>query len=215
MSHHLANPISIQGTRCNNVFCPILCNPLDCSPQGFSVHGIFQAILAWVAISFSRGSSWPRNWTRVSCVSCIDRWILYPLSHQGSSLINILYIKNAKRSVWVCAVQYLVTQPCPALCDPVDCSPPGSSVHGISQVRILGWVAISSSRGSFQPRHGPGVSRIAGGFWTIWATREAHMWADHFLSVSPFCIFIKRFHLFICERVFILALLVIWKQLNA
>ena len=41
-----------------------------------------------------------------------------------------------------------VTQSCPTLCDPVDCSPPGSSVHGILQARILEWVAISFSRGS-------------------------------------------------------------------
>ena len=40
-----------------------------------------------------------------------------------------------------------VTQSCPALCDPIDCSPPGSSVHGILQVRILEWVAISFSGG--------------------------------------------------------------------
>ena len=44
------------------------CDPMDCSPPGFSVHGIFQArILEWVAISFSRGSSWPWDWTQVSC----------------------------------------------------------------------------------------------------------------------------------------------------
>ena len=43
-------------------------------------------------------------------------------------------------------------QSCPALCDPMDCSPPGSSVHGISQVRILEWDAISSSREPFLPR---------------------------------------------------------------
>ena len=44
--------------------CPGLCNPMDCSPPGSSVHGIFQArILAWIAIFFSRGSSWPRDWT--------------------------------------------------------------------------------------------------------------------------------------------------------
>ena len=48
-----------------------LCNPMDCSPSGSSVHGIFQArILEWVAISFSRGSSWPRDQTHISCVSC-------------------------------------------------------------------------------------------------------------------------------------------------
>ena len=46
----------------------------------------------------------------------------------------------------------LVIKSCPTLYDPTDCSPPGSSVHGISQVRILGWVAMSSSRGSSQPR---------------------------------------------------------------
>ena len=46
----------------------------------------------------------------------------------------------------------LVAQSCPTLCDPMDCSPPGSSVHRIFQTRILEWVAISSSRGSSQSR---------------------------------------------------------------
>ena len=45
-----------------------------------------------------------------------------------------------------------VTQSCPTLCNPVDCSPPGPSIHGISQARILEWVAISFSRESSQPR---------------------------------------------------------------
>ena len=50
--------------------CLPLHNPTDCSPSGFSVHGILQArILEWVAISFSRGSSWPRDWTLVSCIA--------------------------------------------------------------------------------------------------------------------------------------------------
>ena len=43
-------------------------------------------------------------------------------------------------------------QSCPTLCDPVDCSPPGSSVHGMLQARILEWVAMPSSRGSSRPR---------------------------------------------------------------
>ena len=52
--------------------------PLDCSLPGSSVHGVFQArILEQVAISFSRGSSWPKDWTHISCVSCIGRQILY------------------------------------------------------------------------------------------------------------------------------------------
>ena len=50
--------------------CPSLCNPKDCSPPGFSIHGILQArILKWVAISFSRGSSCPRDRTHISCLS--------------------------------------------------------------------------------------------------------------------------------------------------
>ena len=57
--------------------CLTLWNPVDCSLPGSSVHGIFQArILEWVDISSPRGSSWPRDQTWVSCVSCICRWIL-------------------------------------------------------------------------------------------------------------------------------------------
>ena len=52
--------------------CLTLCDPMDCSPPGSSVHGNFQArILEWVAISSSRGSSQPRDRTHISCVSCI------------------------------------------------------------------------------------------------------------------------------------------------
>ena len=52
-------------------------------------------------------------------------------------------------------------QLCPTLCDPMDCSPSGSSVHGISQARILEWVDISSSRGSSQPRDQTHISYIS------------------------------------------------------
>ena len=66
-----------------------------------------------------------------------------------------------------------VAQWCPILCNPMDCSLPGSSVHGIFQARVLEWVAISFSRGSSRPRVWTPVSCIAGGCFTIWATREA------------------------------------------
>ena len=59
------------------------------------------------------------------------------------------------------------------LCDPMDCSLPGSSAHGILQVRILGWVSIPLCRGSSRPRDWSWVSCIAGRFFTVWATREA------------------------------------------
>ena len=60
------------------------------------------------------------------------------------------------------------------LCNPMDCSPPSSSVHGILQARILEWVAISFSRGSSQPRERIQVSCIAGRHFNLWATREAY-----------------------------------------
>ena len=60
-----------------------------------------------------------------------------------------------------------VAQSCATLCDPMDCSPPGSSIHGIFQARIWEWVAISFSRGSSQPRDQTWVSLIAGRRFTI------------------------------------------------
>ena len=67
----------------------------------------------------------------------------------------------------------LVALLCPTLCDPMDCSLPGFSTHGILQARILDWVAIPFSRGSSWPRDWALVSCIAVWFFTIWATREA------------------------------------------
>ena len=71
-----------------------------------------------------------------------------------------------------------VAQLCPTLWDPVDCSPPGSSVHGILQARILEWVAISFSRGFSQSRDRTQVSCIRGKRFNLCATREAllHLW---------------------------------------
>ena len=63
-----------------------------------------------------------------------------------------------------------LTQLCPTLCNPVDCSPPGSFVCGILQARLLEWIAILCSRGSSPPRDRSWVSIIAGRFFTLWAT---------------------------------------------
>jgi len=65
----------------------------------------------------------------------------------------------------VCEV--LVAQLCPTLCDPMDCSPPGSSFHGILQARILEWVAIPFSRGSSQPKDLTQVSCISGRYFHL------------------------------------------------
>ena len=69
-----------------------------------------------------------------------------------------------------------VAQLCPTLCDPMDYSLPGSSIHGTFQARVLEWVAISFSRGSSRPRDWTHVSRFAGRHFTVWATKEVTMW---------------------------------------
>ena len=74
--------------------CSVMSNylwPMDYGPSGPSIHGIFQVrILEWVAISYSRGSSWTRYQTWVFSDSCIGRMILYQLCHPGGYLILIL-----------------------------------------------------------------------------------------------------------------------------
>ena len=65
-----------------------------------------------------------------------------------------------------------VAQSCPTLCDPTDCSLPGSSVHGIFQAIVLEGIAISFSSGSSWPRDRTRVSRIVDRHFTVWATRE-------------------------------------------
>ena len=74
------------------------------------------------------------------------------------------------------------TQSYPTLYDPLDDSLPGSSVHGIFQARILEWVVISFSRGSFRPRDQTWVSCTAGRCFTIWAT---YLWPWYLKSQRP------------------------------
>ena len=78
-------------------------------------------------------------------------------------LISELHIECKVVCVCVCVCVY--AQLCPTLCDPLDCSPPGSSVHGNSQTRILEWVAISFSKGYSQTRDRTNIC-IAGRFFT-------------------------------------------------
>ena len=82
---------------------PTLLDPIDCSLPGSSVHGTSQArILEWVAISFSGGSSWPRDWTHVSC---IDRWILHHWATRESesescSVVSVSLPPHRLYSLW-------------------------------------------------------------------------------------------------------------------
>ena len=178
--------------------CPTLCDPMNCSLPGSSVHGTFQArVLEWIAISFSRGSSQPRDWTRVSRI--VDRHFTVWATREGQTnmryteslpqlcqpqfpvilseailddnLFNTRHMNkprqdqpNPAKSNWTPHIHdinknvllytpeilwltmHLGTQSCLTLCNPMNCSPPGSSVHGIFQARVLEWIAISFSR---------------------------------------------------------------------
>ena len=72
------------------------------------------------------------------------------------------------------------TQACLTLCNPMDCSLPGSSVHEISQAKILAWVAISFSRGSSQPRDQTSISWI--GRWTLSLSHLGSPWKPHSMA---------------------------------
>ena len=84
-----------------------------------------------------------------------------------------------------------VAQLCLTLHHPMDCSLPGSSIHGIFQARVLEWVAIFFSRGSSWPRGRTQVSRTAGRCFSIWATREAFEWGGYPVLSSGLTIITK------------------------
>ena len=118
--------------------CLTLCEPINCSLPSSSVHGILQArVLEWVAISFSRGCSRPRDPDQVSCIAGRFFTIRAPREAQLSQKVIITALLCSE-----------VAQLCPTLCDPMDCSLSGSSVHGIFQARVLEYIAIFFSRGS-------------------------------------------------------------------
>ena len=98
---------------------------MDCSPPDPLPLGFFKPrILEWVAISFSKAFSWPRDRTQVSCIAgrCFTIWV----TTADTTAAKLL-------------------QSCLTLCDPIDGSPPGSPIAGILQARILEWVAMSFS----------------------------------------------------------------------
>ena len=81
--------------------CPTLCDPMDCILPGSSVHGIFQAIvLEWIAISFSRGSSQPRDWTQVNHIVDIRILIHFVVQHCKSKT-TATEKKNTSNTYWI------------------------------------------------------------------------------------------------------------------
>ena len=123
----------------------VVSNPMDCRLPCSSIHGIFQArVLEWVAISFSRGSSRPRDRTRVSHIVgrhftiCATREV--PVSERFlAKSSNHIFINNAnilaKRYPWLSLSQPCMWKHC--VCNPMDCSLPGASVHGVGCHSLL------------------------------------------------------------------------------
>ena len=136
--------------------CLTLCDSVDCSPPGSSVHRILQArILEWVGTS--RGSSWPGDRTSISYIFCTGRHVLLPLvlpgkpqeSYAAPATCEIPWSLCRARNMRGQCLQMWKQVPVCAQVNPCPCS-------------------------SSQPRDRTQVSRIAGGFFTIWAIREAH-----------------------------------------
>ena len=137
--------------------CLTLYDPMDYSPPGFSVHKTLQARIPEGVVKLSsRASFWPRDWI---CISCTGRRVLYHKYH-----LAIWATKERKKVKVLIAVMSNSLRPC-------GLEPPGSSLHGILQARILEGVASPFSRGFSQLRDRTWVSWIAGRFFAIWATR--------------------------------------------
>ena len=118
-------------------------------------------------------------------------WVLHSLQGSGNYLWVLLKDhRNVGHAFWY-HVKVLSSQLHPTLCDPMEYNLLGSSVYGIFQARILEWVAISFSRESSWPRYQTQVSCIAGRFFTIWATREVHLYL--YQDLYPFASISVRF----------------------
>ena len=111
--------------------CPTLCDPIDCSPPGSSVHGILKAwILGWVAISSTRASSRPRDLNHVSCIGRPGFRVLH-YHQEFAQLMSTDSIMPSKYLILCCILLLLssVTQSCPIFCTPMYCSMPGFPLH--------------------------------------------------------------------------------------
>ena len=118
--------------------------------------------------SFPSSGSFPMSRLFATIPLCLH-YFFY--SYLFSLEIHLSDLYSTVFGIWLLwLVKVLVAQSCSTLCNPRDCSLPGSSVHGIFQARILEWVAILFCRGSSQPRNWNCTSPIAGRFFTIWAT---------------------------------------------
>ena len=139
----------------------------------------YQFTESWWVCSFFLSALDTIIWWTVTYANChllmeyLCCFLFFPFCNFNEPTMNnyVLYICHYCKYTcrinlykWIAGLKdmYKFTQSCLTLCDPMNCSLPGSSVHGILQARILEWVTMPSSRGSSQPRGQTWVSRIAG-----------------------------------------------------
>ena len=169
---HVSQVLPFKPTvSADNVFVDsCLPPPFWCLPEDHSHIGNITDVRGTGDLRFIISTSWLKSlgrlWLREGEGLISGHMWLEP--HLFSSFYYLLGF--LRLSTWTIA---LVAQSCLTPCNLMDCSPPGSSVHGISQARILGWFAIPSPRGSSQPRGWTWVSCTAGRFFAIWTTRKA------------------------------------------
>ena len=102
--------------------------------------------------------------------------------HKAQWFERCMYtLKNDHHNIYLISV----AQSCPTLCDSRNYSLSGSSIHGILQAGILKWLVIPFSRGFSGSRDWTQVSCTASRFFTIWATREAHLWSNRVTKLFP------------------------------
>ena len=145
--------------NCDEHWCTIVC--LRLCFQVFSGTHLGVELLGHMVIIRS-------FWRTAKLVDILSFWTAGSAFSFGTGLCNLFrwsglpgLLSDTKES------DNEVVQLCQTLCNPVDCSPPVSSIHGIFQARILEWVAISFSRGSSPPRDRTWVSHTAGGLLTV------------------------------------------------
>ena len=130
----------------------------------------------WMVVMVSQQCEWPSchaigpyNWGVVKMVSFMLCIATVKQKQKKKPHMRIFNSYHKAVKGFTDGFYAVLSQSCLILCDPVNCSPPGSSVHGDSPGKSLEWVALLSSRRSSQPRDRTQVSCIAVGFFTIWA----------------------------------------------
>ena len=124
-------------------------------------------------------------------------WPAWLQTHDGAQQGSDRLIWRRRTTQLIHRCECSVAQSPPILCDPMDCSPPGSPVHGILQARLLEWVAMPSSRGSFWPRARTPVSYICIGRWVV------YHWCH--LGSPPKSLPIMKYYLFLWFKMPILS----------